>query len=235
MQWIWSMLVRILLICPAGFRKHAAARLADYILHRYAVIEVKGAEILHRYKGKNLLFISNHLSNSDAIVLDHVLKSFNPVFLAGIKLKRESGSRLMLSTFNTIPIDPEKADRHALFEAVEASRRGNSVLIFPEGTRSRTASMIHAKKGIILLAKMVRVPVIPVAVEGTEHLLPINDEDMNREFFRKANVKVTIGEPLEVPPERQNESKRQWEERVLDYYMRGIAGLLSPQYRGVYS
>ncbi len=234
MQWIWSWLVKVLLISPARLRKRAAAWLADYVLRRYATIEVTGKENLDPFKGSNVVFISNHLSNADAIVLDHVLWSFNPVFLAGIKLTREGSSRLMLETFNTIPIDPAKADRQALVEAISAVKRGNSVLIFPEGTRSRTGSMIPGKKGVVLLAKMADVPLIPVALEGTEKLLPINDDDMNREFFRPAAVKVKIGKPVRLPEQTPNETKHQWESRGLHFLMLQIAALLTPSYRGVY-
>jgi 1-acyl-sn-glycerol-3-phosphate acyltransferase len=234
MEWIWSMLVKALLVSPSRFRKRAAAWLADFVLKRYATIELSGKENLDRFKGTNVLFIANHLSNSDAIVLDHVLWSFNPVFLAGIKLTRESSSKLMLETFKIIPIDPAKADRQALVEAISAVKRGNSVLIFPEGTRSRTGSLIPGKKGVVLLAKMAGVPIVPIALEGTEKLLPINDEDMSREFFRHATVKVKIGKALQLPEQKPNETKHQWEVRGLDYLMSEVAALLSPAYRGVY-
>jgi len=234
MHRIWSSLVRVLLICPAPFRKRAAAKLARYILDRYATILVTGQEHLDRLKGTNHIFISNHLSNADAIVLDEVLKSFNPVFVAGIKLTRESGSRLMLETFKTIPINPEKADRHALAEAVAAVKRGNSLVVFPEGTRSRSQSMIAAKKGIVLVAKMANVAIVPIGLQGTEKLLPINDKDMNQEFFHSAAVEVNIGKPVHLPPIEDHETKKDWEERCLDYLMHCIASLLAPEYRGVY-
>jgi 1-acyl-sn-glycerol-3-phosphate acyltransferase len=234
MQCIWSWLVRVLLISPARVRKRAAAWLADYALKRFATIEINGTENLQAIKGSNAIFISNHLSNSDAIVLDHVLWSFNPVFLAGIKLTRESSSRLMLETFKTIPIDPARADRQALVEAISAVKRGNSVLIFPEGTRSRTGGLIPGKKGVVLLAKMAGVPIVPVALEGTENLLPINDDDMSREFFHPAKVKVTIGKPVFLPAQEPDQTKHQWEEGRLEFLMQQIASLLSPRYRGVY-
>ena len=234
MRWIWSWTVRVLLISPVSIRKSAAAWLAGYVLKRYATIEVKGAENLTAVRGRNVIFVCNHLSNADAIVLDHVLERFNPVFIAGIKLARESSSKLMLETFKTIPIDPEKADRQALMEAISAVRRGNSVLIFPEGTRSRTGSLIPGKKGVVLLARLAKVPIVPIALEGTERLLPINDDDMNQEFFRKAAVKVHIGPPVSLPAQIEQETKHGWEERCLLFLMEGIAALLPPAYRGEY-
>ena len=65
-------------------------------------------------------------------------------------------------------------------------------------------------------------------------LLPINDENMGKEKFHQAVVTVKIGEPIQVPNKEKEETKKEYEERVLNQLMISIAALLPEKYRGVY-
>ncbi len=211
--------------------------LANKILYgyikKYANIKVSGKENLKGVK-KPILFICNHLSNSDALVLNTVFKDQDLTFVAGVKLDDNVLTRLGMSITKTINIHPNAADKDAISNVVTCLRAGNNVLIFPEGTRSRVGSMIEAKKGIVLIQRLSKATVIPVGMSGTDKLLPINEKDMALEDFNYADVNVNIGKPLEISPREKDEDRRDYDERILNLMMKSIASLLPESYRGVY-
>ena len=113
---------------------------------------------------------------------------------------------------------------------------GENLVLFPEGTRSRTGSMIEGKKGVLLVARMSKANIIPISLWGTEKLLPINkDGDMGSEKWNEAEVNVNIGKPIQLPKKEKEESKHEYDERCLRYLMEAIAKGLPEKYRGVYS
>lgn len=108
-------------------------------------------------------------------------------------------------------------------------------MIFPEGTRSRKGSLLEGKKGILLIARMSGVPIIPIGIHGTEKLLPINEDgNMAAEVFSHAEVCVNIGNQFELPERLDNQDKKQYDEYALNDMMKKIAELLSEKYQGVY-
>jgi 1-acyl-sn-glycerol-3-phosphate acyltransferase len=96
--------------------------------------------------------------------------------------------------------------------------------------------MIEAKKGIILIAKLTKAPIVPIGIWGSEKLLPINkDGDMAKEKWNHADVHIKIGETIIIPEKEKNEDKHQYENRILNSIMTGIAKQLPKEYRGFYS
>ncbi len=206
----------------------------SYIRKKYTEVEVLGKEILSAREGKPTIFIANHLSNVDGVILDSLLNRNSAVFMAGVKLGQNPFTSFFLKSINHIPITPGSPDKAAIKSALKHLKEGGSIVIFPEGTRSRTGSLINVKKGFILLVKLANVPVVPIALEGTEQVLPIDDKDMGSEKLMKANVKVKIGEPFTLPQKDEFPADTDWEEMCADYSMRKIAEMLEPRYRGVY-
>jgi 1-acyl-sn-glycerol-3-phosphate acyltransferase len=144
-------------------------------------------------------------------------------------------TRLASEVMDTIAIKPNSADIEAMRRAVETLKGGDSVLIFPEGARSRTGGLLQAKKGVSLIAKRAGVPVVPVALMGTEKLMPINDKDMGGERLFRAHVTLRIGTPFRMEDLEPEVAGAQDERQALvDAMMRRVAALLPPEYRGVY-
>ena len=81
--------------------------------------------------------------------------------------------------------------------AIEAGARsirsGNSFLIFPEGTRSRTADLLPFKKGGFIMALKAQAPVVPVAVQGGRDAMRKGSFVIN-----PVTIEVRIGEPVET-------------------------------------
>jgi 1-acyl-sn-glycerol-3-phosphate acyltransferase len=89
----------------------------------------------------------------------------------------------------------ERADRDKAMAAIsrgaESLKAGNSFLIFPEGTRSRTGDLLPFKKGGFIMAIEAQVPIIPVAVHGGRDAMRKGSA-----FVRPVTVKVQVGEPI---------------------------------------
>ena len=107
-------------------------------------------------------------------------------------------------------------------------------MMFPEGTRSRTGEMIEAKKGLLLIAKLAKATIVPMAITGSEVFMPINDSDMGGETFNPSNVTVKIGKAIQVPAKEKEEDKNRYNDRAMFEIMRSVAELLPENYRGVY-
>lgn len=231
---ISPLIVKLVGCLPKGLVGYISDKVLNGYIKKYADINVVGIENIDKVK-RPILFISNHLSNSDALVLGNVFNKENLTFVAGKKLKNNSLTKLGMSMTKTICINPNTADKNAISNIVKALKAGENILIFPEGTRSRTSSMNRAKKGVVLIQKLTGVPVIPVGIWGTEKLLPISNKDMALESFHYARVTVNVGRKLEIPKKNQDEKKHDYEDRVSDFFMYEIAKLLPEKYRGVYS
>jgi len=202
-------------------------------IKKHARLDVKGLENLNCDYKRPYLFVCNHLSNSDALVLNKVLEKENIIFVAGKKLESNSLTNLGFRIIGSIPISPNSPDKDAIKKVIGAVKEGNSILIFPEGTRSRTAKMLEGKKGILLLAKLTNAPIVPIGIWGTEKFMPI-EKDMGKEAFYDADINMNIGEVFNLPKKSDDETKGNWEANCLNHIMMRIAELLPKEYRGFY-
>jgi 1-acyl-sn-glycerol-3-phosphate acyltransferase len=166
---------------------------------RYRVI---GAERVPR--GRAAVYCANHQSNIDPPVL---FTALHPEMHVLYKVEIDGwpilGKVFQLGGFVSV----DRKNREAALRSIEAGadslRAGNSFLIFPEGTRSRTEEMLPFKKGGFVMAMKAGAPIVPVAVSG------------GREAMRKGSkiihpvmVTVRIGDSIEtaaLPLEKRDE------------------------------
>lgn len=231
---VLTSMTKLIQFLPASWSHSISKVIIQRCLHQYARIHATGSEHLINLQTP-VIFICNHLSNSDALVLDKVLKQINPTFVAGEKLSNNSVTGLGLNVVKTTTIKPNTADKEGLTNMIKLIKQGESLVIFPEGTRSRTGSLIEAKKGVLLVARMTGAPIVPIGLHGTEKLLPVNlNGDMRTERFHPAEVFVSIGQPFELSARAKEQDRKEYDDSTIDLMMRKIAALLPAEYRGVY-
>ncbi len=231
---VTASMAKLIHLLPAFWSHSISKVIIRRYLQQYADIHIQGGEHLLNLQTP-VIFICNHLSNSDALVLDKVLKQINPTFVAGEKLSNNAVTGMGLNVIKTTTIKPNTADKEGLTNMIKLIKQGESLLIFPEGTRSRTGSLIEAKKGVLLVARMTGAPIVPIGLRGTEQLLPINlNGDMRTERFHPAEVFISIGQPFELPRRAPEQDKKEYDDSTIQLMMRKIAALLPEEYRGVY-
>ena len=168
------------------------------------------------------LIAANHLAWTD-IPLVPLLLPGKVVYMA----KEEYfNSRIawLVRFMGSFPVKRGEGDRQALRTAEEQLKKGNVVVLFPEGTRSKTKTMAKGHAGLGMIALRSGVPVIPVAIWGSEKVL--------KEFGPR--VTISYGEPIVFKP-KGAKMTREDIDNATEQTMRAIAAMLPPEYRGVYN
>lgn len=228
-------IAKLIEILPEGMVRYIGRKIMFGYVDKFANLTVEGME--NSKIGKRpTIFICNHLSNSDGLVLSKLLFKEDVTFVAGIKLTDDPVTKLAIIISKTTLVKPNTADKEGISKIINIIKNGGRILIFPEGTRSRNGKMIKAKKGIFLIAKLTGSQIIPIGIAGTEKMLPVNiDGDMGHEKFHNADVTVKFGKAIQLPDKIKGEDRHQYEERAVDTLMYAISELLPEEYRGEYS
>ena len=158
------------------------------------------AGIRYRVRGREhipkraVVFCSNHESNVDPPVLFQVLhKRLHVLFKAELTKLPVLGAVMVAGGFVPVERDRREASMASIERAAESIRAGNSFLIFPEGTRSRTEELLPFKKGGFIMAIKAQAPIVPVAVSGGRSAMRKGSW-----LVRPVMVDVRIGEPVET-------------------------------------
>ncbi len=197
-----------------------------FVLNIIADIEVVGIEKLPQ---GNVLAASNHLGRLDTAVLLYIIDREDIIMAIAEKYKNHLLFGAIGRAVNGIWLNRFEADFSALREILVRMEKGGLMVIAPEGTRSKTASLQEGKMGVAFLASKSGYPVLPVALTGTE------DQGVlaNLKRFRKSKIKVVAGDlfTIEIPKGRGREEAMQ---EATDEIMCRIGAMLPESYRGVY-
>ena len=164
-----------------------------------SILWVSGIRTLTRgftdpMRHQSCIYMTNHQSNFDIPVLYGAL----PVqfrWLAKAELFRIPVFGRGMRGAGYISID--RSNRQSAFksldQAAESIRHGTSVMIFPEGTRSRDGGLLPFKKGGFVMAVDAGVPIVPVVISGTHDIMP-----KGALLIRRRSVDVHVGAPIKT-------------------------------------
>jgi 1-acyl-sn-glycerol-3-phosphate acyltransferase len=159
------------------------------------------AGIRHRVTGRErvpkdraVVFCSNHESNVDPPVLFQALhRRLHILYKAELRKIPILGRAMEAGGFVAVERDKREASFTSIDQAADSIRSGNSFLIFPEGTRSRTDELLPFKKGGFVMAIKAQAPIVPVAISGGRSSMRRGSA-----VVHPVMVDVKIGDPIET-------------------------------------
>lgn len=180
------------LLDPSGRSYHAHARLWSWLALKVARVrlKVRGTELVP--PGQPFIFMGNHQGYFDVLALFHAVpQRFK--WLAKAELFKVPIWGHSMRRAGYIPLDRGNgpAALKNLEAAAAAIRGGDSVVVFPEGTRTLDGSLLPFKKGGFLLAIKAGVPIVPFTVNGSRHVNPRNHMELN-----PGEISIRFGAPI---------------------------------------
>ncbi len=198
------------------------------ILFIFSRVKVAGLENIPR--GQTYVMAVNHVSIYDPPVAlaiwPEMLEAIGAVDVFDKPIQGE-----LLKFYGTIPVHRGEIDRELIETILAMLHSGYRLMIAPEGGRSHVTAMRRAKPGIGYILNDARVPILPVGIVGTTA-----EAAKAALHFKRPQIEIRIGKPILLPPvEGRGEERRESRQRNADLVMQHIAGLLPPEYRGVYA
>ncbi|MFL5577698.1 MAG: lysophospholipid acyltransferase family protein [Gemmatimonadaceae bacterium] len=207
--WIWTTTVLVVLFgflyvalvwlvtAPFDRGRYAAGRafrqlaVAGTWLNPYWKFETSGVRI--RDPRRPYVAVSNHESYADIFLISHL--PWEMKWLSKDTIFRIPVMGWMMSMVGDIPL--KRGSRDSVEQALAGCRdrlaRKVSLMIFPEGTRSRTAELLPFRDGAFRLAVESGVPILPIAVAGTRHAMAKGSFR-----FERAHARCRVLEPVET-------------------------------------
>ncbi|RKD22159.1 1-acyl-sn-glycerol-3-phosphate acyltransferase [Caminicella sporogenes DSM 14501] len=164
-------------------------------------IKVVGEENIPRDKA--VLFVSNHQSNFDILLLLGFIDK-PKAFIAKVELMKIPILSQWMKAMGCIFIDRKdvRQSLRAINEGANILKEGHSLVIFPEGTRSKDGQLGQFKHGSFKLATKSNVPIIPVTINGAYKIMP-----KGKLIIKPSKVEMIISKPIYADEEIKRDSK----------------------------
>jgi 1-acyl-sn-glycerol-3-phosphate acyltransferase len=192
----------------------AFARALFSLLMKY---EVSGLE--HFPREGAVIVAANHVTNFDVFPMQFALP--RPIFFMGkAELFKNPIVDLLARNMGGFPVNRGEKDQWAMDHALKVLRHGQTLGMFPEGTRSRGGGLKVAKTGTAKLSLEAGCPILPMAVVGSDQFF--------RQFPYRTRIHIQVLPPVMPHP---NESPL----ALTDRLMFTLARALPEEMRGVYT
>ena len=145
-------------------------------------------------KDQTVLFVSNHQSNFDIPLLISSI-DITKGFIAKKELERWPFISTWMKYINCIFMDRDNLRKSAqsIIEGINLLKSGYSMVVFPEGTRSKGKAVDEFKGGSFKLATKSNCPIVPLTINGTYKLL-----ESNNNMIKSADIELVIHAPIDI-------------------------------------
>ena len=207
-------------------KSHRLRSIIGFLMKQLTRTEFIGVENIPPEGG--VLIACNHMSRLDIPVLFITPNRPEITALVTTKYLKYPLLRWFIVTAEGIWLDRDTAGFSAFRKAVEALKQGKALGIAPEGTRSQTAKLIEGKPGTALLALRTGVPIVPVAIVGTE-------DGMSKLLrLKRPRITAEYGKPI-IPPKLDRSNREGQLQNLTDEVMCRIAAMMPQKYHGFYA
>jgi len=165
-------------------------------------LEIKNCHYIPEKGG--VIIASNHTSYLDPPVLAASLKR-RPTFIAKSSLYKIPIVGFIIKAYS-IGVKRDMPGPSTIKKALRVLKSGGTLVIFPEGGRSKEGKLMEFKRGVGLLAALGNVPVIPAYIKGAHRALPVGAK-----LIRMEKIKIIFGRPI---IRRSGEDDLTYENRV---------------------
>lgn len=174
-----------------------------------------------------VIMMINHIAFLDPVILTGIFPRYL-ISMAKVEAIEDKVIGPIIKAFDAFPVNRGAGDRQALRTAFDVLDAGLALLIAPEGHRSENTALGEAHEGIAYVAQRAHVPIVPVAISGTEQF------KYNIKRFKRTTVTYRFGQPfyLEAGEERANSDLLK---QMTQEAMYQLAALLPPEQRGLYA
>jgi len=165
----------------------AAKILGFFVFKIFFLLEIKGKENIP--SRSNFVIAANHSSFLDPPLIGYLFSKPIAYFTKQEQLNGLFG--LFITRLGAIPLSKSGMGTSDLRMALNVLKKGKCLLIFPEGTRSRTGEFLPPKPGIGFIVSRAKVPVLPIYIKGSFRAMP-----PGRNFIRPGKIIIKIGKPF---------------------------------------
>lgn len=182
----------------------------------FAHVSVKGKQHLPKYSRDPAIIACNHTSALDIPLIDWVVGSYPHIWLS----KQEYAKVPLLGTILKrmhvlVPRENARRAVAALAKAAHLAADGpRHVIMFPEGTRSRSGELQRFRDGASVLAQKLGRPIIPIMIAGAQQVLTIDGT-----LDPKASIRIEVGAPLQM---QEGESRAELTQRLQQWFERQV-------------
>lgn len=200
-------------------------RMMKWLYNNLTHVTLENEELMPK-EGPCIITV-NHLSRLDFPALI-TLERYNDIYCVAADSYRSFPIfGKIISDADMIWIDRTKADFAAMKRIMTVLKEGKVIALAPEGTRSKTKSLLQGKEGVTMIASKMHVPLVSVAIIGTEKWIN------SIKHFHKPKITLRLGPAYYLPaidPDNREASLRS----ATDEVMCRIAALLPNEYHGFY-